>query len=109
MGAYDSVWRILASRSLAVGSSGAVVASTAALSNQTRVVQLVWAGPVFSTAGIRFAIGDVGSTVVHSTTSPLLPPNVIGGPYLVSPGQQIAALSNDASAVGNLTIIELGK
>jgi hypothetical protein len=107
--AYDTVYRILASRSLAVNSSGSTVTSTAALDSQTRVVELVWVGPVASTAGIRFAFGPVGSTTVHSTNSPLLPPNVMGGPYLVSPGTQVAALSNDGSGVGNLTIIELGK
>lgn len=107
-GAYDGVYRIIASRSLAVGSSGAVVASTASVSSQTRIVQLMYNGPIASTAGVRFNIGDVGSTVVNSTTSPLLFPGV-PATYLISPGQQIAALSNDASAVGGITIIELGK
>jgi len=106
--AYDGIYRIIASRSLAVGTSGAVVASTASVSGQTRAVQLMYTGPVASTAGIRFNIGEVGATVVNSTTSPLLFPNV-PAMYLVSPGQQIAALSNDASAVGNLTIVELGR
>lgn len=105
---YDTVYRVLASRNLAVNSSGGTVASTASLDSQTRVVELVWVGPVASTAGIRWASGPVGSTVVNSTTSALLPPNV-PRQYLVSPGAQIAALSNDASAVGGLCIIELGK
>lgn len=105
---YDGIYRILASRSLAVNSSGGVVASTASVSAHTRVVQLMYTGPVASTAGVRFNIGEVGSTVVHSTTSPMLFPNV-PMTYLISPGQQIAALSNDASGIGNLTIVELGR
>lgn len=105
--AYDDVFRIIASRSLAVGTAGGAVASTTALSGQTYAVDLVFIGAVTTTAGVRFSIGEVGQTV-NSTTSPLLPPNWITR-YKCTPGQQIAALSNDATAVGNLTITELSK
>ncbi len=108
IGAYDGVYRIIASRSLAVNSSGGVVASTTSLAAQTRVVELICSGAVTSSAGIRFNIGEVGSVTVNSTTSPLLWPGV-PRQYLVSPGQQVAALSNDASVVVNMTIIELGR
>jgi hypothetical protein len=107
MGAYDGVWRIIASRSLAVNSSGGTVSSTGSMSAQTRVVELICTGAVTSSAGIRFDLGPVGSTVVHSTNSPVLVPGV-PRQYLVSPGMQIAALSNDGSAAVNMTIIELG-
>jgi hypothetical protein len=106
--AYEGVYRILASRSLAVNSSGGVVASTTSIGAQTRVVELICTGAVTSSSGVRFDFGPVGSTVVSSTTSPVLVPGV-PRQYLVSPGQQIAALSNDGSVLVNLTIIELGK
>ena len=105
---YDSVYRILASRSLAVNSSGSTATSTTALGSQTRVVELICTGAVTSSSGIRFDFGPVGSTVVHSTNSPVLVPGV-PRQYLVSPGTQIAALSNDGSVLVNMTIIELGK
>lgn len=106
--AYDGVYRILSSRTLAVGTSGAVVASTASVSAQTRVVELCYVAAAAASAGVRFMIGEVGSTTVNSLSSPLLPPGITRQ-YLISPGQQIAALSNDASAVGGLSITELGK
>jgi hypothetical protein len=106
--AYDGVYRILASRSLAVNSSGGAVASTTSIGAQTRVVELVCTGAVTSSAGIRFDFGPVGSTVVHSTNSPVLIPGV-PRQYLVSPGMQVAALSNDGSVAVNMTIIELGR
>jgi hypothetical protein len=87
--AYDTVYRIIASRSLTVNSSGGTVSSTGSMSAQTRVVELI-------------------CTVVHSTNSPVLVPGV-PRQYLVSPGMQVAALSNDGSAAVNMTIIELGK
>lgn len=107
-GAYDGIYRIIASRSLAVGSSGGAVTSTTSVSAQTRIVELICSGAVTSSSGIRFNIGEIGSTTVNSTTSPLLVPNV-PRQYLISPGQQIAALSNDASVLVNMTIVELGK
>ena len=107
-GAYDGIYRIIASRLLTVNSSGGTVSSTGSMSAQTRIVELLCAGAVTSSSGIRFAIGDLGVTVVNSTTSPLLVPNV-PRQYLVSPGQQIAALSNDGSVLVNMTILELGK
>lgn len=105
---YENVYRILSSRTLAVGTSGGAVASTAAVSSQTRVVELCYVAAAAASAGVRFMIGEVSSTVVNSTSSPLLPPGTTRQ-YLISPGQQIAALSNDASAVGGLSIVELGK
>jgi hypothetical protein len=106
--AYDGIYRVIASRSLAVNSSGGTVTSTTALGTQTRAVELTCTGAVTSSSGIRFDFGPVGSTAVHSTNSPVLVPNV-PRQYIVSPGTQIAALSNDASVLVNMTIVELGK
>jgi len=104
--AYDDIWRILGSQNLAVGTAAGAVASVS-LGSQTYAVQLGFVAAASSTAGCRFNIGE-GTVVVSSTTSPLLPPNWIQV-YKVTPGQKVAALSNDASAIASLNIVELTK
>lgn len=106
--AFDDIYRIIASRNLAVNSSAGTVTSTAAFGAQTYAVQLCFVAGVASTAGLRFSIGELGNNTPTSTASPLLPPNWVQV-YKVTPGQQLAALSNDASAIANLSIVELSK
>lgn len=107
MAAYNDVLRIITSRALAVNSAGGAVASTTSLSSQTRVVELVFAGLVVSTTGLRFAISDIGDAAVSSTQGAYLPANWVSR-YRCNPGQKIQAISNDGSAIPSLTIIELG-
>jgi hypothetical protein len=102
----EDVYRIIASRSLAVNSVGGALASTTSLSAQTYAVDLSFPGSTSSTSGIRFNIGDAGLTV-SSTAGPFLPSNWIAR-YKCTPGQIIGAISNDA-ATPSLTIIELSK
>ncbi len=104
---YNDQMRIIASRALAVNSSGGAVASTTSLSSQTRVVELVFAGLVVSTTGCRFLISDMTDAAVSSTQGAFLPANWLAR-YRCSPGQKIQAISNDGSAIPSLTIIELG-
>jgi len=59
-------------------------------------------GAITATSGVRIAVGD---TPTASNTSPLLPVNWIE--YIkVTPGQKIAALSND-TVTGTLSVTEL--
>ncbi len=106
--AYDDVYRIVASKSIAtVGTSGAAAASsTAAFGSTTHAIDIVFVGAITTSSGVRFSICDVASVTVNSTTSPLLPPNWIYR-CKVSAGQVVAALSNDATAVAGLTVYEL--
>lgn len=104
--AYDGIWRILTARTLAVNSVGGAQASTASVSSETFAVRLLCPGSTSSTGGCRFDIGSTG-VAVSSTASPLLVPN-FPEIYKVTPGQTIAALSNDAGTF-SLNIIELTK
>lgn len=106
---YDeSLYRIIASRSLAVNSVGGAAASTLALSSQTYAVDLFFPAAINSTAGCRFSISDLGAPAVSSTTGPLMPANWPVR-YKCTPGQIVQALSNDASVIPSLSIIELSK
>lgn len=105
---YDDIWRIIGSSNLAVNSSAGTVTSTPAFGSQTYAIQVAFVAAVSSTAGLRFSIGTLGQNTPSSTASPLLPPNWVQV-YKVSPGQQLAALSNDATAIANLNIVELAK
>jgi len=100
----DAIYRIIASRSLALNSVGGALASTASLGAQTYVVELSFAGSTSSTGGVRFNIGDAGLTV-SSTAGPFLPAN-LPKRYKCTPGQIVGAISNDA-ATPSLTIVEL--
>ncbi len=104
--AYDEIYRIVGSKSVAVGTAGGAVVSTAVMGTQTHAIDLVFIGLVTSTSGVRYAICDVASVVVNSTTSPLLPPNWVQR-VKISAGQVVAALGNDGTAIPNLTVIEL--
>lgn len=102
----EDVYRIIASRSLAVNSVGGALASTTSLSAQTYAVDLVFPGSTSSTGGCRVNIGYAGLTV-SSTSGPFLPANWIQR-YKCTPGQIIGAISNDAGTF-SLTIVELSK
>jgi len=104
--AYDEIYRIVTSRALAVASAGGAGASTTAFGSQTYAVRLYAPGTVSSTGGCRFAIGSTG-VAVSSTADVYLPAN---WPEIwkVSPGQTLAAISNDASTF-SLNIVELTK
>jgi len=104
--AYDEIYRIVSSRALAVSSAGGAQASTTAFGSQTYAVRLYAPGTVSSTSGCRIAIG-LSNVTVSSTADVYLPAN---WPEIwkVSPGQTIAALSNDAGTF-SLNIVELTK
>lgn len=102
----EDIYRIVTSRALAVNSVGGATASTTSLSSQTYAIELAFAGSTSSTAGVRFMIGDAGLTV-SSTAGPFLPANWIAR-YKCTPGQRVAAISNDAGTP-SLTIVELTK
>jgi hypothetical protein len=106
----DGVWRILASRSLAVNSAGGAVTSTTSLSAQTYAVDLAFPATVASTTGCRFLISDMVPSAgsVSSTQGAFLPANWVQR-YKCTPGQKVQAISNDGSAIPSLTIIELTK
>lgn len=104
---YNDEMRVIASRSLAVNSSGGAVTSTTSVSAQTRVIELVFPGIVVSTTGCRFLISDMVDAAVSSTQGALIPANWVSR-YRCSPGQKVQAISNDGSAIPSLTIIELG-
>lgn len=106
--AYDDIFRIIASRALAVNSAGGAVTSTTSLSAQTYAVDLVFPGIVVSTTGCRFAISTIGEAAVSSTQGSFLPANWVQR-LKCSPGQIVQAISNDGSAIPSLTIIELSK
>lgn len=104
----DDVYRIIATRTLAVNSSGGAVTSVTSLSSETFAVDLIFPGLVVSTTGCRFAISDRGGAAVSSTAGALLPANWLAR-YKCTPGQIVQAISNDGSAIPTLTIIELSK
>lgn len=104
---YNDQMRIIASRSLAVNSSGGAVTSTTSLAAQTRVIEICFPAIVVSTTGCRFLISDMVDAAVSSTQGAFLPANWLSR-YRCSPGQKVQAISNDGSAIPTLTIVELG-
>lgn len=104
--ALEDVFRIAATRLLAVGSSGGVAGSTTSLGAETYAVDIVSAGIVTSTGGVRFVINEIGAAAADSTSA-LLPFNWMAR-YKCTPGQRISAISNDA-VIPSVTIIELTK
>lgn len=104
--AYDDVYRQIAVSTLAINSAGGAVTSIQSVGAQTYVVDLVINGATTSTSGARIGIGDL-ATSVTSTVGSFLPTNWIQR-YKVTPGQKIAAISNDGQTA-NLSITELSK
>ena len=109
MGGFDETcWRIFASRTLAVNSGGGAVASTSSLSAQTYAVELVYPAEAGAPAAIRFGVSDLGEAAISSLSAAVLPVGQVRR-YKVTPGQKVQAISNGASVVASLCIIELTK
>lgn len=109
MGDWDNTtWRMFASRTLAVNSGGGAVTSTTSLSSQTYAVQLVYPNEAGAAAAIRFDVTEMGAAAISSLSAPVLP---VGQILRVkcSPGQKVQAISNAASVVASLSIVELTK
>jgi hypothetical protein len=92
----ETLYRIVASRTIAVNSGGGAVVSTTSLSAQTYAVELVYP----SEAGAPAAISSLSAAV--------LPVGQVLR-YKCTPGQKVQAISNGASTVASLTVIELSK
>lgn len=100
---HHDAWRQKTSQNVAYNAAGSASTQSAAFGSQTHAIRVVAVGVLSATnTGARIAVGD---SPTASSTSTLLPLNweeVIR----VSPGQQIAALSNAATA-GSLSVVEL--
>lgn len=92
-------------QALAVTSVGGAAASSSAFGNQTYAIQLAFPGSVSSTGGCRIAIVSPNDNAVSSTQGTLWPANWIEV-FRCSPGQRVAAISNDAGTF-SLSITKL--
>jgi hypothetical protein len=103
MSQYHDSFRQGASQNLAYNIAGGASAASAAFGSQTYWIRVCATGVISATSGVRIIIGDGTPTATATVT--LLP---LGWVEIiaVSPGQKIAALSNDAVA-GSLSITEL--
>jgi hypothetical protein len=99
---HDS-FRTGTSQNVSYAVAGGSSAAGAAFGSQTRYIRIVAVGVLGATNdGVRFQVGS--SPVANSTTS-LLPLNWVER-ITVSPGEKIAALSNN-STTGSLNVTEL--
>ena len=106
--AFDpSTFRLAAAQALAVASVGGAAASSAAFGAQTYAIMLSFPGSVSSTGGCRVAVVSPTDAAVSSTQGTLLPANWIQE-IIVTPGQRVSAISNDAGTF-SLSITELTK
>lgn len=97
--------RIGAAQSLAFNAASGASVPSAAFGVQTYQIRVVisQATPVAGTAGVRFRIGN--SNPVAAAGDSFLPIGIVE--YLtVSPGQQIAVISNDAGT-GSFSVTEI--
>lgn len=109
MGDWDNtLWRTFASRTLAVNSGGGAVTSTTSLSAQTYAVELIYPNEAGAPAAIRYDITDMLGAAISSLSAPVLPVGQIVR-RKCTPGQKVQAISNGASVVASLTIVELTK
>jgi outer membrane protein W len=94
-----------ASQNVAFNAAGGASAASTAFGAQTRQIRLAVSGTSFvaGTGGVRFVIGD--GTPTASATSSFLP-NVAVEYFIVTPGQKVAVLGNDAGT-GNLSVTEM--
>lgn len=102
------VFRHIASREMVVQSTGGASESTTSLSAQTYFVRLCATAAVSSvagTAGVRYVVGDAVAGLAATGSSALLPVNWVEI-VKVTPGQKVAALSNNGNAA-TLSIVEL--
>ena len=106
MAMFHDVYTEGASQNVAVPAAGAVSAATTAFGTQTRWIRLAFIGAVSATTGCRYQVGDgtINGTNL-ATLGTLLPVNWVQ--YVAClPGQKVAAVSNDATAV-SLNVTEL--
>ncbi len=83
--------------------AGGASANSAAFGTETYAIRVTCAGAITATAGVRIVVGD--GTPSATSTSELLPVNWVE--YIIcSPGQKIAALSND-TITSILSVTEL--
>jgi hypothetical protein len=99
---HDSYRQIGTPANLSYSASGGTSQSSA-FGSQTYWIRLCAVGNTGTNAGVRYRVGD---SPTASSTSPLLPLNWVEV-VRCTPGQKVAALSNDATA-GTLSITELG-
>lgn len=104
MASWHDNYRIFGTSSIACASAAGASGSAPAFGVQTRAILLMASGSASSTGGYRVAIG-AGTVAASSTLSTLIPYNwpIV---FKVTPGQTIAAISNDAG-VPNVNITEL--
>jgi hypothetical protein len=100
---YHDAFRQGASQNLAYNAAAGASAASAAFGTQTYWIRVAAPGVVAAGSGVRIVVGD--GTPTASATSVFLPLNWIEV-IAVTPGQKIAALSNDTTG-GNLSITEL--
>lgn len=104
----ETLYRIIASRTLAVNSGGGAVASTTSLSAQTYAIELVYPAEAGAPAAVRFGLSGMGEAAISSLSAAVLPVGQVLR-YKCTPGQKVQAISNGASTVASLTINELSK
>jgi hypothetical protein len=103
MAILHDAYRPIASQGLAFAGSAGASAASAAFASQTRWVMVAAVGNYAIGSGVRIAIGD--GTPVASASSTLLPVN-FPMIFACTPGQKVAAISNDSST-GSLSVTEL--
>lgn len=109
MGDWDNTtWRAFASRTIAVASGGGAVVSTTSLSSQTYAIELIYPNEAGAPAAVRYDVTDMGAAAISSLSAPVLPVGQIVR-RKCTPGQKVQAISNGASTLASLTIVELTK
>src|SRR3979409_2370275 len=105
MANFHDVYRQGASQNVAYAAAGGASAASSAFSPETYWIQVcaVATYPAVTGDGVRIKVGD--GTPVADATRTLLPLNW-GEIIAVTPGQKIAALSNNATT-GTLSVTEL--
>ena len=98
-----SSFRQGASQNLAYATAGGASAASSAFGAQTYAIRVTAPGSLSATVGVRIAVSD--GTPTATATSTLLPVNWVEY-IVVTPGQKIAAVSNDTVA-GTLSVTEL--
>jgi len=104
MANYHDAYRQGATQNVAYNAAGGASAASAAFGPETYWIRVSAPGVLSATSGVRIKVGD--GTPAADATSTLLPVNWVEV-VQVTPGQKIAAISND-SVTGNLSVTELG-
>jgi len=103
-----SAYRIVqgSAQNVAFAAAGGASAQSAAFGSQTRAIRVCvpipYSGTGSTAVGVRIEIGDNPTASASSALLPGNEPEV----FIVSPGQKIAVLSNDATT-GNLNVVQL--